>query len=287
MWKVLCLLGVLTCSAVNAAIWNITYPRPLTDFDPRNRFPLMLLTLALDQTGVKYKLLPSERILLQGKALSQLAENREVNVVWAVSDKQREQELLPIRIPVYKGLIGWRVFLIHENKLERFKHLDNLEQLRDYTMVQGSDWPDTKILQANGFTVKTSDEYTELFTFLLTSQGDLFPRSVVEALSEVELDDIDEAVVLEPFLGVRYPTAMYFFVNKKDIILANLLEKGLEKAIANGKFDELFKRELKDTLDRTELVNRKFFQLDNPLLPNGTPIDRPELWYQVPADVQK
>lgn len=280
MWKFLSLLAVLLCGSLNAATWNITYPRPLTDFDPRNRFPLLLLTLALDQTGVKYQLLPSERILLQSKALSQLAENRDVNVVWAVSDKQREQELMPIRIPIYKGLIGWRVFLIHENNLERFKHLDSLEQLREYIPVQGADWPDTKILQANGFAVKASNEYAELFSFLLTSQGDFFPRSVVEAISEVELDDIDEAVILEPHLGVRYPTAMYFFVNKKNLILAKLLENGLEKAIASGKFDELFERELKDTLDRTDLINRKFLQLDNPLLPEGTPLNRPELWYQ-------
>ena len=87
----LCALLISTQSA--AALWTINYPKPLDDSDARAEYPIALLKLALDKTGVNYELLPSDRILLSSKALRQLRENREVNVVWSMTDSQREKEL--------------------------------------------------------------------------------------------------------------------------------------------------------------------------------------------------
>lgn len=262
-----------------SATWNVTYPRPVTGFDQRTNYPVQLLALAFDQTGVRYKLTPSDRIFIQSKALKQLSENREVNVVWTSTDTTREREFLPIRIPLFKGLIGWRIFLIHKNSRTQFGRIDAIDQLRNLSPVQGHDWPDTKILQANGFNVETTTNYTELFGTLLSSQSDFFPRSVVEAWAEVDNMEMTDQIMVERTMGVRYPVAMYFFVNKNNTILAKLLEDGLEKAIANGKFDELFMQVHSEYLEKSRLSERNFFQLENPLLPEGTPLHRPELWY--------
>lgn len=273
-------LFILVSANSFAATWDITYPRPLTEFDQRSHYPVQLLALALEQTGVKYTLEASERILLQARALKHLAENREINVVWSMTDKTREQNLLPIRIPIFKGLIGWRVFMIRENYQERFSRINSLDGLRDFKPIQGHEWPDTKILQSNGFDVATSKAYLDLFLMLNQSQGDFLPRSVVEIWSELENEDMASNFEVEPRLGVRYPTAMYFFVNKSNTILARLLETGLELAIKNGKFDELFMRVHKSALEKADMENRTFYQLENPLLPEKTPVERNELWYQ-------
>lgn len=266
--------------SLQAATWNITYPRPLTEFDPRSQYPVKLLALAFDQTGVKYKLTPSDRIFIQSKALKQLSENRELNVVWTSTDKSREKDFLPIRIPIYKGLIGWRVFLINQHKKSEFDRVNELDELRKYTPAQGHDWPDTKILQANGFNVFTTVSYMELFNSLVQSQSDFFPRSLVEAWDEVEsLSTIDE-IMVESRMGVRYPVAMYFFVNKQNTTLARVLTDGLEKAIANGEFEKLFLEYHAEDLRKANLNQRRFFLLDNPLLPEKTPLERPELWYK-------
>lgn len=278
--RLLILWCLLLATPVWSAQWQITYPRPLTEADQRTRYPVELLTLALDQTGVKYKLLPSDQILLQARALSELAVNRKVNVVWSMTNPTREQELLPIRIPVYKGLIGWRIFFIHRGTQSRFSGMNALAQLRMQRPIQGHDWPDTKILQSNGFDVTTSKDYLALFSLLSQEQGDFFPRSVVEIWSELDNEDIDASIVAEQTLGVRYPTAMYFFVNKRNSTLANLLQKGLEKAIANGSFHELFMNFHRPMLERANMSKRRFFELENPLLPAETPLQREELWYR-------
>ena len=144
----LCSLLVATQSA--AALWTINYPKPLDDSDARAEYPIALLKLALDKTGVNYELLPSDRILLSSKALRQLRENREVNVVWSMTDSQREKDLLPIRIPIAKGLIGLRVFVINVDREAEFARVSSKSELMNFTPLQGEEWPDTKILQANG-----------------------------------------------------------------------------------------------------------------------------------------
>jgi hypothetical protein len=268
------------CFMGQAASWIIHYPRPLSDSDMRDIYPVQLLSLALDQTGVNYKLIPSENILLKSKALQRLETNREVNVVWSSTNEQREQKLLPIRIPIYKGLIGWRVLLIRDDMAERFKYIQEFEHLLKLTAVQGRDWPDTKILQANGFEVSTTESYPALFSMIRQARGDFFPRSVVEVWGELENPSFNNQLALEPNIGIRYPTALYFFVNKNSIPLANLLEKGLKKAIANGKFDALFLQVHQPILNKLKLNKRRFFDLENTFLPTETPLEQKELWFQ-------
>jgi hypothetical protein len=273
----LMLLLSFTCSA---ASWRINYPRPLSEDDKGNEYPLKLLALALDQTGVNYRLIASDRIMPQSKALKRLVDNREVNVVWSMTDEQREEVLLPVRIPIYKGLIGWRIFLIRKDMDSRFKYIQNLEYLLKLNPLQGSDWPDTKIMQANGFEVITATDHKTLFGMLATAQGDFFPRSVVEIWDEFESNNTNNNLEIESRLGLRYPAAMYYFVNKKSVPLANLIQTGLEMAIKNGKFEELFLTVHQPYIDASDLKNRTFYQLQNSYLPIKTPLHRKELWFE-------
>lgn len=277
---VVLLLLMLTSVDSFAASWRINYPRPLSESDRRSDYPLKLLALALDQTGVNYRLIASDRIMPQSKALKRLMDNREVNVVWSMTDEQREEQLLPIRIPIYKGLIGWRIFIIRKDMDSRFKYIQTLDHLLKLNPIQGSDWPDTKILQANGFDVMTASDHNVLFKMLGNAQGDFFPRSVVEIWEEMKTDNPANDFEVESKLGVRYPAAMYYFVNKNSVPLANLIRIGLEKAIQNGKFDELFLEEHQAYLDKSELDKRTFYQLQNTYLPIKTPLHRKELWYE-------
>ena len=273
------LVATLLSMNASAAVWNIVYPRALADGDVRNDYPVALLTLALNKTRVRYQLTPSDRIMLQGKALRQLRENRTVNVVWSMTDKQREMDLLPIRVPINKGLIGWRVFLVHRDKLSAFAGVKTLGTLQGYIPVQGEDWPDTKILQSNGFDVETVPDFLESFGMISRYQADFFPRSVIEVLSELKMNSIDPDIVLEKSLAVRYPSAMYFFVNRANSTLAKLIKTGLERAIEDGSFDALFEVNYSPILEQLALSERTVFELENTLMTADTQLQRSELWY--------
>ena len=281
----LCSFVVVTMA--EAATWTITYPRPIDDSDARAQYPIALLKLALDKTGVNYELRPSDRILLTGKAMRQLRENREVNVVWSMTDSQREKELPPIRIPIAKGLIGLRVFVINQNKKSKFDDVLSLTDMRKLVPIQGEEWPDTKILQANGFNVFTVPEFREAYDMIKQGKGDFFPRSVMEVDAELEAEGRRNNFYLEPSMALYYPTAMYYFVSGSNKTLANLIETGLNRAIDDGSFDALFESTYAPILASLGVDERKIFTLENPLLPIETPLTNSALWYKPKTEASK
>ena len=207
--------------SVNAksASWQITFPSSLETASTIDEYPIKLLALALDQTGVSYQLIPSDNFLSKGKAIDRLQDNREINIVWGMTNVQREKDLLPIRIPIFKGLIGWRLFLIRQDMAERFTYIQQFEHLVKLSPLQGREWPDTKILQSNGFDVITERNQTSLMKMLGRAQGDFFPRSIIEVWEELERSKVanEIQIQIQPSLGIRYPAAIYFFVNKKSV----------------------------------------------------------------------
>lgn len=283
----LALCSFIILPTVNAATWTINYPRPIDDSDARAQYPIALLKLALDKTGVNYELRPSDRILLTSKALRQLRENREVNVVWSMTDSQREKELTPIRIPIAKGLIGLRVFVINQNKKAKFNDVLSLTDMRKLVPIQGEEWPDTKILQANGFNVFTVPEFREAYNMIKQGKGDFFPRSVMEVNAELEVEGRRNSLYLEPSMALYYPTAMYYFVSSSNKTLANLIETGLNRAIDDGSFDALFESTYSPILESLGVNERKIFTLENPLLPIETPLTNSALWFKPTTDASK
>tara|TARA_B110000503_G_C7055101_1_gene374080 strand:+ start:178 stop:1053 length:876 start_codon:yes stop_codon:yes gene_type:complete len=281
MNKILAVFILLFSVNAQSASWQITFPSSLDTASKIDEYPIKLLALALDQTGVSYQLIPSDNFLSKGKALDRLQDNREINIVWGMTNVQREKDLLPIRIPIFKGLIGWRLLLIRQDMAERFTYIQQFEHLVKLSPLQGRDWPDTKILQSNGFDVITERNQTSLMKMLGRAQGDFFPRSIIEVWEELERSKVanEIQIQIQPSLGIRYPAAIYFFVNKKSVPLANLIETGLEKAIENGTYEALFVESYKTYIEKAQIENRTFYPLENAFLPEETPLDRKELWF--------
>ena len=61
-------------------------------------------------------------------------------------------------------------------------------------------------------------------------------------------------------------------------VLQPQAQPGLEQALADGSFDRLFFAHYGDALQRARLSERQLIELDNPLLPPDTPLQRAELW---------
>lgn len=262
----------------------IRYPQRVTEWDTRNEYFLDVLRLALDKTRTEYGdyvLEPSPQAIPQSRAIRLLADNQDLDVLWSMTSRQREAQLLPVRIPLLKGLMGYRLFIIRAEDQAWFDNVRTLDQLRELRAGQGHDWPDTEILRANGFHVETSSDYEDLFEMLEAGRFDFFPRALNEPWSEIAARNNDHLTVEDKLL-LYYPTASYFFVNRHNSELAERLEKGLEAAIADGSFDELFFGHPTNAhaLSQAGLDKRRMIKLVNPLLPAETPLQRKNLWWQ-------
>lgn len=250
------------------------YPHQIVD--PFTLYPIRLLRAALEKSGTPFELKASPVPMVQDRSLREIAAGHQVDVFWSMTSVDREQYLLPVRIPIDKGLFGWRVFLTTEKNLHLTGDVQTVAQLKKLVMLQGHDWPDTKILQSNKLKVITSNHYRSMFNMIATGRAELFPRSILEVWKEIALEKHNLRV--DPKLSIYYPTALYFFVSKSQPELAKRIEDGLNQMIASGEFEQLFLEEYGADLAEAVARKRRVIYLDNPLLPKKTPLARKELW---------
>ncbi|WP_143871359.1 amino acid ABC transporter substrate-binding protein [Catenovulum sediminis] len=256
---------------------TVVYPKPLSELDQRIVYPLEVLKLVLSKNNSEFKLQPSRVAMTQNRALKMLALGVGVDVVWSMTNEIRETNLTPIRVPLYKGLIGWRLLLIKSENQTRFDKLNTLAELRRYIAGQGHDWPDTDILAANGFRIVSSSSYEGLFEMLEKNRFDFFPRSIIEIGDELK-SHTEYNLSIEKTLLLHYPAAFYFFINRANSALKTRLENGFNTAISDGSFDALFYKYNQQHIQQANIQNRKILKLHNPNLPSATQLDNAELW---------
>ena len=270
-----CLL--LAWHAAASATELVRFPRPEFDGDHRYDYSLQLLQLALSKSGVDYRIQMAEFAMNQERQVVEIEAGRDLDVGPIPSSAEREQRLLPILIPVNKGVLGWRLGLIRKGDAPLFSGVNTIEDLKHVRLAQGQEWPDTRILQGNGIPVITAPRYEGLFKMLAAERYDYFPRSIMEIWDEQAINA--QTLEVEPHLALHYFYDAYFMVNRKNTKLAQDIRNGLEKSIADGSFDKLFQQYYGDRLRKAHLETRTVIELRNPLLTPGTPSARPELWY--------
>lgn len=277
-WRFVLLIAALSQPLCATADIVVHYPRPESGPDERSRYSLRLLELVLQRAYLTYRVELHPIRMQQGRAIVRLKNDEGIEVLSTMTSAAREQEMLPIRIPIDKGLIGWRLLLINKAQASKFTDITSLDELKTLTAGQGNDWPDVQIMRANGLNVYGTTNYPSLFHMLESQRLDYFPRSVSEIWSEA--DHYQERLMIEPSIVLHYPTAIYFFVRKGNTRLATDISEGLEKMIADGSFEKLFQEYFGDMIRRSALKERRVFELANPLMPSGIPVERKNLWFR-------
>jgi ABC-type amino acid transport substrate-binding protein len=242
-------------------------------------YPVRLLRMALARAEQDYTLQPTTVMMRQNRALAELAAGRAVDVLWTMTSQARERELLPVRIPLDMGLIGWRLLLIRRSDAARFGAIRQVADLQALDALQGHDWPDSDILRANHYRVQTASDYAGMFKMLESGRVDYFPRAVFEVWNEAAAF-AGQGLMVAPGLALHYPSAFYFFVNKSNTALAAAIQRGLESLLADGSYVRLFQEYFGDMAARSTLGARRVFELRNPLLSAATLLSRKELWYR-------
>lgn len=253
-------------------------PGSLTGEDKRNDYYIELLQAALARAHKQYSFEQGPRGLSGLRQLYAVA-NGTVDVGWSLST-ENEKALIPIRIPIDKGLIGWRLLLINKDDTGLFANIKSIDELRQIRLGQGQDWVDTSILRANQFTVEGVSTYDGIFKMLKQKRFLYFPRSVLEIAAEInEHRELDLAI--ESTLLIHYPAAINFVVGQENSMLAKDIEAGLESMIKDGEFDKIFNKHYAQRLKNLNLRQRHVFELENPFLPKATPLHRRELWFNI------
>jgi hypothetical protein len=263
------------------AVQSVVYPAFEQSDEVRFDDLLDLMRAALNATVPKfgpYTLSPSRRGMNEARYLIELARGEDINVAWSSTSVAKEAELLPIRIPLRKGLLGYRIALIAADKQARVDTIHTREDLKAFTIGQGIGWGDVKLYQSNGLPVGEA-HYNDLFALTANGRFDLFPRGIGEVFDKYAVQkDLYPKLSVEKNLLIYYPWPYYLFFNKKDAALKNRIEIGLGMLRKDGAFDAIFKKHNGAAIKRANLKGRRVIRLENPLLPPDTPTD-PSLWF--------
>lgn len=223
----------------------------LFENDSTQQYFSSLLSLALDETKDDfgpYQLLPINIHMVQQRTISMLQANEFIDVMWTVTSNEREKSMLAVYIPLLKGLMGNRIFLIRKNEQYRFDDIKTLDDLALLTAGQGDSWPDTQVIKSNHIPVQTAKGEL-LYNMLAKKRFDYFPRAVTEIKKEItQYSEFS----IENNLMLSYLSPIYFFVSKDNPQLAKRIETGLLRAVDNGRFDKLFQ-----TSNNIEYLNKQ------------------------------
>lgn len=270
-----------------AAETRVIYPADEEQNDTRFNDLKEILKTALEKTIPEfgpYELQPSHSKMNGLRYLTELGKGREVNVVWSSTSEEKEKKFLPIRIPLRKGLLGYRISLIARDKQALIDQVKTLADLKKLSIGQGVGWDDVKLYEANGIKV-TQAKYGNLFRMSNYGRFDLFPRGINEIFSEFAVQSSENPqLVIEKNLLIYYPWPYYFFLNKQDAVLKNRIETGLRKMLKDGSFDAIFNKYHGKAIAQANLKGRRLIKINNYLLPKETPLNDASLWFHPEAN---
>lgn len=254
--------------------------------DPNGKYAVKMIELALKHIDKRYSLTVGKEDYSQSRIMEEI-ENGNLDIFWNSSSSELEQKFAPVRICLYKGLLGNRIFIIHKDNQAKFDQVRTLDDLKRITIGQGKTWADTKILESNGLQVVKVNKYESLFYMVDGGRFDAFSRGVHEPFGELEQHPQLKDLTVEKSLMLVYKMPFYLFVKKTNTELAKDIETGLNRAIADGSFDEVFKNDpaVQSVMQKADMKNRRVFELQNPTLSKETPLDRKELWFDPKSEL--
>lgn len=172
-------------------------------------------------------------------------------------NSEREKLVNTIYVPIDRGLKGFRICIVHKDT-PKFLSIRNVSQFveRNLSVGLGEFWPDRLVYEQNGFKTITAPSIKELNLKLKNREYDCLNRSVNKL--EIVLAEIgDPDFTVEQELVMIYPNADFISVPQSNVKLAERLAYGLELAIKNNSYYEIFDYHYGSALEDNKVYERK------------------------------
>jgi len=254
-------------------------------------YQVKMLMLAMENNPqINYDINFTSEFASQGRGM-RLLNLGVLDLIAAGPTKDREALYHSIRVPLYMGLLGYRVLVIRKDRYQEFANIRTPSQLQKLIACQAVHWPDSDILEANEYRVMRVLKFESMFTMVINGRCDYFPRAITEGYSEIqayaELSNSDELMVFDEII-LKYKFPFYFFTSNENNKLAKLLTTGLTKAVGDGSLLQLMENHpvTRHLFPLSQWQDRQFFYLFNPLLSEFTPVNNQKLWLKLEKELQ-
>jgi hypothetical protein len=240
---------------ISFRLWDKNYDRPQT---------LAFIKLAIEKAEPQYGKITIERVVVDTltEATNALLNDQTIDAFVSGTDSEKEAELLPIFIPLERGLLGFRACMIRPDNQPLFNQIQQAHQFKENQLYigLGSAWPDRNIMLDNGFIIKHANNRPQLIRMLSENNMQCFSRSMMEIDDELMANQEFGA---EKRLAFIYPFADILYMRKRAHKLHEALEYGLQRAIQDRSYFDLFDHHYGNALQKYEFYFRKILILEN------------------------
>src|SRR5690606_21875049 len=122
---VIAVLGAIA-SAIASAQENVIRVS-VVQTDPNAPYALAMLKLALARIEKEYRIEEVTDDFTQTRVNEEVRIGGRLDLAWIASDKELEETLRPIRIPLFRGLLGYRIFIINKDNQYKFDGIETLD----------------------------------------------------------------------------------------------------------------------------------------------------------------
>lgn len=244
---------------------------PETKSDRREEYNFELISLALERTKTEYGDYKIVKIPPMNTARSfyTLKEDTYPNLLIELTYQQKleqELDLIYVNFPLELGIVGYRVCFASPGTYPKLKSVRTLEDLKQFTIGQGVAWADTEILRYNGLKVVEISSFNSLFSMVEHGRIDLFCRGANELQPEYNaLKDAGNLLYDETFV-LHYSLPRFYYLNKKNKLARERIEKGLAAAYQDGSVNALWEKHFLASVNFVKLKQRREFKLENPFM---------------------
>jgi len=279
------LLQILVCFSSNIyATETVLINNSSSIQDSRYTYPKNLLQRILDVTETEFQTTVVEattNVMTRPRALRELKRGLNIHVMAEAPKPEWNTHLLSVRIPIRKGIQGYRLFLIKKRDQAHLNTISSFDAFKKLPTGSGKDWSTTRVLEGNQFNVIKGNNYDGLFSMLMLDRFTTFGRGINEAFDELEQHQQKhpELAIDEKFL-LFIPLPTYFFVSPKKPALRDRIEKGLKQLIDTGEFNAIFHKEFGELIHKANLANRTTFRISNPNLTKNDPVGHEAYWFK-------
>lgn len=244
-----------------------------------------VLELALQRSGKPYTLALHPVVVNDERARAMLRRG-EVNVADFGSGAEFEKTFNAVYFPIDRGLLGYRLSLIHNSLETEFSRVVNLTQLRRFRAGQGLGWSNNAVMQAAGISVVTGPTLESLFPMLEAKRFDFLPLGLSEVYGFSEqYGDFAPSMVIDPHVLLIYRFARLFYLRPDCTELHAMILSGLKRAFADGAFQKLLHSDpsVRRALARAKLAQRTTITIDNPQVTQAF-LTMPDEYYFKPSE---
>lgn len=270
---------LISAFLMQSQVWAQEFKVNKIQDNETDRLAFAILQLVVKKQGFALNAIAQNSTYVPDAKLFAMVKSGELDLMWSGATPNLDKEFLAVRIPIFKGMLGHRIFIIRPDKQKDFDRVKNLDDLRKLKAGSGKYWGDTQILRDANFGLVDTLKYKNLFPMLEGGRFDYFPRAIFEPWSEIETHK-DLNLTVENNLMLVYPLALYFYVKKDNKKLHKILYQGLEGAILDGSYDKVFfgSNLVKNALAKTQISKRRVFKIPNLAMHPDTPFERKEFW---------